>query len=294
MTPGWFGSRLVVLGTALAIAAPLATNEAEARVRSGNAGFDAARAVHTGMARTDRGHSSRYTRWSRALQCVPFARENTGIELTGNANTWWRQAEGVYERGAKPEVGSILSFRATGRMRLGHVAVVSKVTDSRNIEIDQANWSGPGRVTREITVVDVSPNNDWTAVRVELGNSPDGLGSVYPTYGFIYDRPDSGIMLANSGVPSTPASNDLRLASGRITNPVLATATEEVAEAPDDGGEPAPRAYRNHSARPLLRQASPLVRAHARSRPAKASVYRASSRGLGLPTPPHPPRRQRS
>ena len=44
-------------------------------------------------------------------------------------------------------------------------------------------------------VVDVSESNDWTAVRVSLGRSGLISGSVYPTYGFIYDRPDSGTML---------------------------------------------------------------------------------------------------
>ena len=54
---------------------------------------------------------------------------------------------------------------------------------------------GRGGVSRGISVVDVSPNNDWTAVRVGLGNSGD-YGSVYPTNGFIYDRADDGRKLA--------------------------------------------------------------------------------------------------
>ena len=45
-----------------------------------------------------------------------------------------------------------------------------------------------GGVARSIPVVDVSEANDWTAVRVGLGRSGE-FGSVYPTYGFIYDRP---------------------------------------------------------------------------------------------------------
>jgi hypothetical protein len=42
-----------------------------------------------------------------------------------------------------------------------------------------------------MSVIDVSANNDWSAVRVGLGQS-GSYGSVYPTYGFIYDRPDNG------------------------------------------------------------------------------------------------------
>jgi hypothetical protein len=32
------------------------------------------------------------------LQCVPYARAQSGIEIRGNAGTWWAQAEGRYAR----------------------------------------------------------------------------------------------------------------------------------------------------------------------------------------------------
>ncbi len=131
------------------------------------------------------------------LQCVPFARAASGIELKGNAALWWDAAAGVYDRGSRPEPGSVLNFRATGNMRLGHVAVVANVINSRLIEIDHANWAGSyGGVSRGVPVEDVSPNNDWSEVRVALGHGGE-FGSVYPTYGFIYDRPDSGMMARN-------------------------------------------------------------------------------------------------
>ena len=138
-----------------------------------------------------------------ALQCVPFARANSGIELVGNAATWWNKAAGVYQRGSRPEVGSVLNFRAVSRMRLGHVAVVSRVIDARNVEIDHANWASPGGVSRSINVVDVSPQNDWTAVRVAL-NQGNEFGAVYPTYGFIYDRPERATQVAGSADSSGP------------------------------------------------------------------------------------------
>ena len=134
------------------------------------------------------------------ISCVPFARAATGLDVKGNAHAWWDSAAGSYERGQRPEAGSVLNFRATGRMRLGHVAVVARVVDNRTIEIDHANWAGPGggkgQVARGVPVIDVSEGNDWSAVQVGLGGG--GFGSVYPTYGFIYDRPDRGIMLANT------------------------------------------------------------------------------------------------
>lgn len=133
------------------------------------------------------------------LQCVPYAREVSHIELSGNAFLWWAEAAGRYERGYVPAIGSVLNFRATGRMPLGHVAVVTAVMDSRTILVTQANWV-PGTVTNDVTVQDVSPENNWSAVRVEYGNG-DSMGSVYPTYGFIYNRPadTQTIYAANAG-----------------------------------------------------------------------------------------------
>jgi hypothetical protein len=127
---------------------------------------------------------------------VTFARANSGVQLSGNAANWWDAASGLYARGQQPERGSVLNFRANGHMRLGHVAVVSNVVSGREIEVDHANWAGPGvgrgGISRSIRVVDVSADNDWSAVRVSLGQ-PGLYGSVYPTYGFIYDRPDAGL-----------------------------------------------------------------------------------------------------
>jgi surface antigen len=123
-------------------------------------------------------------------QCVPFARLVSGIQLFGDAWTWWSQAAGKYQTGFVPKAGAVLCFKPTGRMRLGHVAVVSQVLTDRIIQISHANWSlidgDRGKVEQNVTVVDVSPNGDWSQVKV--WNDPThNLGTtVYPTYGFIY------------------------------------------------------------------------------------------------------------
>ena len=57
---------------------------------------------------------------ARFWQCAPYAREISGIQIFGNANTWWSQAAGKYERGNTPKVGSVLAFASFGRMPLGH------------------------------------------------------------------------------------------------------------------------------------------------------------------------------
>jgi surface antigen len=171
------------------------------------------------------------------LQCVAYARSASNISLAGNAADWWDNASGVYARGNRPQPGSVLAFTANGRMRLGHVAVVSRVINGREIEVDHANWGAyRGAVARGVPVVDVSENNDWTAVRVGLSSSGD-FGSVYPTYGFIYDRPDNGVRVASSSRPApvlalNPAPSDLRPGYGRQSFAVQGYSFDEVAEAP--------------------------------------------------------------
>lgn len=127
------------------------------------------------------------------LSCVPYARMASGIDLRGNAREWWANAAGRYHRSQTPEVGAVLSFPASGGMRLGHVAVVEQVLGPRHILIHHANWQGPGirkgSVTRGISVVDVSPDNTWTRVRVQTGLVPGVYGREYPTHGFIHNRP---------------------------------------------------------------------------------------------------------
>ncbi len=174
-----------------------------------------------------------------ALQCVPFARANSGIAIKGNAVNWWDAAAGVYERGSRPEAGAVLNFRATGQMRLGHVAVVTNVLSSREVEIDHANWTRfgatRGNISRAMHVVDVSANNDWSAVRVELGHTGD-FGAVYPTYGFIYDRPDSGAMVANTLTELHPTGERPALAADEVAEapmPRVITPSSLPVDAPD-------------------------------------------------------------
>jgi surface antigen len=116
--------------------------------------------------------------------CVAYAREVTGVHLDGNAASWWPHAEGHYDRGHQPSVGAILVFKPYGGMHVGHVAVVSRVVGPHEILVDQANWVR-GRVTKSMSVVDASPANDWTSVKVQYAGTH---GRANPTYGFIYPR----------------------------------------------------------------------------------------------------------
>ena len=126
-------------------------------------------------------------------QCVTFARSFSGINIRGNAHTWWDQAAGRYQRSSQPEVGAVLVMKSFGNggMRLGHVATVSRIVSDREVLLTHANWTGTGRVETDVRAVDVSPKGDWSQVRVwyapisALGRTP------FPAYGFI--KPDRAV-----------------------------------------------------------------------------------------------------
>ena len=150
-------------------------------------------------------------------QCAPYAREISGIQIRGNANTWWGQAAGRYERGNAPKVGAVLSFQSTRRMRVGHVAMVSQIVSDREVLLTHANWSRRGRIERDVRAVDVSAAGDWSLVKVWYGPQ-GGLGtSDYPTNGFIYSDHAAG------AVPAIETQADDADAT-RIANMTIATA----------------------------------------------------------------------
>ncbi len=124
------------------------------------------------------------------LQCVPFARTFSGIQIFGDAYTWWQQASGKYNKGFVPKTGAVLVFKQTGIMNKGHVAVVSQVLTDRVIQVTHANWSvisgTRGKVEKDVTVIDVSQQGDWSSVKVWYDPVRDLGNTVYPTYGFIY------------------------------------------------------------------------------------------------------------
>lgn len=119
-------------------------------------------------------------------QCVPYARELSGIPIRGDAWTWWRQAAGKYRRSARPTVGSVLVLRRTSRNRYGHLAVVTRIVNDREVIVSHQNWLNKGRIHIDTPVRDVSRRNDWSAVRIWYtpGNV---LGrSTYAAHGFIH------------------------------------------------------------------------------------------------------------
>lgn len=151
------------------------------------------------------------------LQCVPYARQVSGIQIYGDAHSWWQQADGRYDRGKRPAPGAVMAFKPHRSMQLGHVATVSKVVDSRRVLLDHANWSPingrKGQIERNVLAEDVSAGNDWSEVRVWF--SPiGGLGTTrYPVHGFIYPQgrapralPEPPVQIASADQPGSGLS----------------------------------------------------------------------------------------
>jgi surface antigen len=138
------------------------------------------------------------------LQCVPYARERSGVQIYGDAHTWWDQAAGRYARGSRPRVGAVMAFRPAGSMVLGHVAAVSRVIDTRTVLLDHANWSPidgrRGQIERGVRAIDVSPANDWSQVRVWYAPLQDLGTTAWPVAGFIYNERESGAPLGGPRV----------------------------------------------------------------------------------------------
>lgn len=81
-------------------------------------------------------------------------------------------------------MGWILVFKRTGHMCSGHVALVARVVSAHDILVDHANWHR-GTVSRGMSVIDTSRDQDWTQVAIiDLPLGKHGRSS--PTFGFIY------------------------------------------------------------------------------------------------------------
>ena len=158
-------------------------------------------------ARSEQSRSS-----SPYLQCVTFVRQVTGMQIFGDAWTWWEKATGKYDEGHAPKPGAVLVFRSQGKMKLGHVAVVSQVITDRYIQVNHANWSPVaghrGRVEENVNVLDVSDKGDWSKVKVWYGPLNDLGTTVYSTYGFIYQAAQSGQNMGQQLVASISGNKE--------------------------------------------------------------------------------------
>jgi surface antigen len=182
-------------------------------------------------------------KWPRNLQCVPYARYLSGIQIFGDAHTWWRQAKGKYARGSRPQVGAVMSFRPHRNSRLGHVAYVSKIVDSRNILVSHSNWSlingRRGQIENNVPARDVSPNNDWSEVRLWYHGIQALGGTRWPLNGFIYKaKPGSAPKIApQTRLASKSGSRVRHKVPSHSTGPVRIKSTKAFESAFADANE---------------------------------------------------------
>jgi len=110
----------------------------------------------------------------RHIYCVEFARLVSGIAIFGDARTWWDKARSsYYAQASDPTPGAVMVFAGRKNMTKGHVAVVKRIVSDREVLVDHANWGRDGKIYLNAPVVDVSPNNDWS--RVKVWNTRSGI-----------------------------------------------------------------------------------------------------------------------
>ena len=135
-------------------------------------------------------------------QCVPYARRLSGIDIFGDAYTWWNKAGTRFARGCVPVPGAVLVLAKSQKMVHGHVAVVKEVIGPRQINVTHSNWGNDPASRRVVyttmRVEDLSVANDWTKVR--FWNDEDKVfGFPYAAHGFVYkDTAPSPVLQSGS------------------------------------------------------------------------------------------------
>jgi CHAP domain len=119
------------------------------------------------------------------LFCVEYARMRSGMAVFGDARHWWNRARNLYGRMSRPIEEAVMVFSSSKRLKRGHVAVVTSIVGPRQIIVDQANWENKGEIDHATPVLDVSPANDWSLVRVWDIRSGSFGSHVYAISGFI-------------------------------------------------------------------------------------------------------------
>jgi hypothetical protein len=125
------------------------------------------------------------TMLDKPISCVPFAREHSGVNIHGDAYTWWDQADGRYPRSASPSKGAVMVLAGYAGSKRAHVAVVRRIVSSREIRVDHANWLNNGAIYMDDPVADISPDNDWSQVLVWNVQTKAWGAHTYDVQGFI-------------------------------------------------------------------------------------------------------------
>ncbi len=176
---GFFVRIAIAVAFPLALAACGGASDLQIAAYSPSPGFADSSAPFPGHADTS----------TAPLQCVPYAREHSGIDIYGDAYTWWGQASGRFDKSSAPIAGGVLVLANYAGPNRAHLAVVRQIDSAREIRVDHANWFNDGEVYVDDPVRDVSPANDWSQVRVFNVRTGTWGGKIYPVQGFIGPNP---------------------------------------------------------------------------------------------------------
>ncbi len=168
----------------------------------------------------------------KPLECVPFARDHSGVKIFGDAYTWWDKAADKYQRAAAPQMGAVMVLSNYAGPYRGHVAVVGRIVSPREIRVDHANWLDDGSVYLNDPVADVSPGNDWSQVRVFNIKTGAWGGHTYPVQGFILspNQPPLSQQPAPQELPDpTPQDRDIGPESFTDPGPIALVETPQKA-----------------------------------------------------------------
>jgi hypothetical protein len=150
------------------------------------------------------------------LECVPYARAHSSIDIHGDAYTWWDKAAGVYARGSDPVVGSVMVLVNYAGRHHAHVAVVRRQISAREIRIDHANWLNDRAIYVNDPVIDVSEANDWSQVKVWNIRTGSWGTKIYSVRGFIGPGPVNPSPLVASYSPRSGGSVNQRIARSNL------------------------------------------------------------------------------
>jgi hypothetical protein len=139
-----------------------------------------------------------------ATTAEDYVKTETGVtNIEGAAYLWSALAKkSLYGIEKAPRIGSILVINKTkvldaenvaiGELPTGHLSIVTKLVDARNITVKHANLSTAlkfdGKILTTFKIQDVSVKNDWSLVKLQYGTS-GWTEANYPTLGFIATVP---------------------------------------------------------------------------------------------------------
>ena len=115
-------------------------------------------------------------------------------------------------------------LKRTDRLQDGHISVVSRILNNREILVEHANWLNRGQIHKDMLVRDTSADNDWSAVRVWYTPGRVLGKRTYPAHGFIHPARTRTVQLREPPMQGP----DVRVLQERLAAKGIEVATDGV------------------------------------------------------------------